>query len=350
MQGGRKKISMSTLENPSNDNLKQFLACEDTAFPDYTRKFSYRELFEATDGFAESKVLGDGGFGTVYEGTLAYSTEKVAVKRLFTENTRRIEQFLNEIRILSTLHHPNLVRLHGFCCESFTELLLVFEFASNGSLADNLHGMTGKLGVLSWETRLQIASETAGALAYMHECDPPILHRDVKSSNILLDGNFHAKLADFGLSRRVYGMKGTTHVSTATAPQGTPGYVDPQYQQCYRLTDKSDVYSFGVVLMELISGKAPIDMSRRHTEHINLSSLAVAKIQTGALHELIDPCMMQECRVSHVHETVARVAELAFLCLAPLQDDRPSMPHVALVLVDIAHFLSSQIDLDSEIY
>ncbi|MCO5610669.1 hypothetical protein L7F22_064910 [Adiantum nelumboides] len=171
----------------------------------------------------------------------------------------------------------------------------------------------------------------------MHQQTPPILHRDVKSSNILLGERFHAKLADFGLSRRVDAMHGMAQVTTM--PEGTPGYVDPQYQQCYQLTDKSDVYSFGVVLLELISGKAPIDMSRPHyNDYINLSSLAVAKIQAGALHELVDPVLLEggSCIEQSVHYMVSRVAELAFLCLAPQQDDRPSMSIVALNLLDIA--------------
>lgn len=313
----------------SKDQLKQMLADEVGPFPECTRKFSYDELAEATDGFAERKMLGDGGFGMVYEGTLACSGEKVAVKRLYSENTRRLEQFLNEIRILSALSHPNLVRLCGFCCESYEELLLVYEFASNGTLADNVHGMASK-GLL-WETRLSIALETARALEYLHTREPPILHRDVKSSNILLDDNFHAKLADFGLSRLGADPMTATHVSTA--PQGTPGYVDPQYQQCYQLTDKSDVYSFGVVLMEVISGKVAVDMSRDQME-INLSSLAVAKIQTGALDELIDPCL-EVSRYSAIKEMVTRVAELAFQCLARVKDDRPSMDKVARTLQEI---------------
>lgn len=322
---GRQLLSQCS----GKDQLKQMLADEVGPFPGCARTFSYDELAEATDGFAERKMLGDGGFGMVYEGTLASSGEKVAVKRLYSENTRRLEQFLNEIRILSALSHPNLVRLFGFCCESYEELLLVYEFASNGTLADNVHGMASK-GLL-WETRLSIALETARALAYLHTREPPILHRDVKSSNILLDDNFHAKLADFGLSRLGAFPMTATHVSTA--PQGTPGYVDPQYQQCYQLTDKSDVYSFGVVLMELISGKEAVDMSRDQME-INLSSLAVAKIQTGALDELIDPCL-EVSRYSAIKEMVTLVAELAFQCLARVKDDRPSMDQVARALQEI---------------
>ncbi|KAI5067304.1 hypothetical protein GOP47_0017832 [Adiantum capillus-veneris] len=330
------QLAISMQGSTSKEQDKYMLACEASTIPDSIRKFSYKELFAATNGFAENKVLGDGGFGTVYEGVLLCSGQKVAVKRLNSDNARKFEQFFNEIRIVSSLNHTNLVRLHGFCCESLSELLLVYEYACNGTLAENLHGTTRK-GSLLWETRLSIASTIAAALAYMHQQNPPILHRDVKSSNILLSEKFHAKLADFGLSRKAYAMQGMANVSTA--PQGTPGYVDPQYQECYRLADKSDVYSFGVVLMELISGKAPIDMSGYHgNDHINLSSLAVAKIQEGALHELIDPALVEHDSgiTQSTLDMVSSVAELAFLCLAPLQDDRPSMSSVALTLLDIA--------------
>ncbi|KAH7388087.1 hypothetical protein KP509_16G056800 [Ceratopteris richardii] len=327
---------LSAMEDSMNkEQVKRILAHEG-AFPECITKFTYIELFAATNGFAENKILGDGGFGRVYEGTLLCTGEKVAIKRLNSNNTRRFEQFLNELRILSSLDHANIVRLHGFCCESLSQLLLVYQFACNGTLADNLHG-TRKTANLLWNTRMSIASETAAALAYMHQQDPPILHRDVKSTNILLGEKFHVKLADFGLSRKAHTMRSTSLVSTA--PQGTPGYVDPQYEEYHRLNEKSDVYSFGVVLMELISGKVPIDMSQTNqTGHINLSRLAVAKIQAGALHELIDPVLKHHHyeNMAQLHETAARVAEVAFLCLAPLQDDRPCMSWVAEALYDIA--------------
>eukprot|EP00249_Psilotum_nudum_P022634 c28592_g1_i1 orf=191-1954(+) len=237
-----------------------------------TKLFAYKELLEATKSFSESRLLGDGGFGAVYEGRL-YDGRKVAVKRLYQNNYRKVEQFFNEIRILSSLEHPYLVKLHGFCYEYQKDLLLVYEFVSNGTLADHLHGNEGK--GLRWESRLSIALETAQALSYLHfSVNPPVFHRDVKSSNILLDENFHVKVADFGLSRLVPMHR--THVSTA--PQGTPGYLDPDYHESYQLTDKSDVYSLGVVLMEIISGKLPVDTSRDRGE-VNLCSLAISKIQ-----------------------------------------------------------------------
>ncbi|KAJ7519649.1 hypothetical protein O6H91_20G048500 [Diphasiastrum complanatum] len=206
--------------------------------------------------------------------------------------------------------------------------MLVYEFVPNGTLAEHIHGFKGKH--LCWETRLTVALETAQALAYLH-CfvDPPILHRDVKSSNILLDENFRVKVADFGLSKLMHG-----HANyILTAPQGTPGYLDPDYYESYQLTDKSDVYSFGVVLMELISAKRAVDVTRGRRE-INLASMAVSKIQCGSLEDLIDPELEIESRPD-VKEEVSRVAELAFQCLASQRDDRPSMKEVAQELQSI---------------
>ncbi|KAH9327132.1 hypothetical protein KI387_007310, partial [Taxus chinensis] len=212
-------------------------------------------------------------------------------------------------------------------------LLLVYDYASNGTLADHLHGETKAAKKLKWETRLNIALETAQALAYLHfSIKPPILHRDVKSSNILLDQNFRAKVADFGLSRLV--PLEVSHISTG--PQGTPGYVDPDYHICYRLTDKSDVYSFGVVLAELISAKKAVDITRNNRD-IGLANLVVSTIQCGVLEELVDPNLEIDVKPV-VKDMVCRVAELAFRCLAAEKDDRPNMMEVAAQLQEIKQF------------
>ena len=171
--------------------------------------------------------------------------------------------------------------------------------------------------LLTWPIRLNIAIETASALAYLHASE--IIHRDVKTNNILLDNNFCVKVADFGLSRLF--PTNVTHVSTA--PQGTPGYVDPEYHQCYQLTDKSDVYSFGVVLIELISSMPAVDISRRR-HGINLANLAINRIQKQAVDELVDPCLGFHSD-EEVKRTATSVAELAFLCLQQNKEMRPSM-------------------------
>ncbi|KAI3976556.1 hypothetical protein MKX01_008414 [Papaver californicum] len=288
--------------------------------------FTYKELEEATNNFDSSKELGDGGFGTVYHGKLK-DGRAVAVKRLYENNCKRVEQFMNEVNILSLLRHANLVTLYGCTSRHSRELLLVYEYVANGTVADHLHGEHSSAGLVTWPIRLSIAIESADALVYLHASD--IIHRDVKTNNILLDKNFHVKVADFGLSRLF--PTDVTHVSTA--PQGTPGYVDPEYYQCYQLTDKSDVYSFGVVLCELISSKPAVDITR-HRHEINLSNMAVNKIHGDALHELVDMSLGFNTNAS-VKKTMTLVAELAFRCLQQDTDARPSMAEVLEVLKEI---------------
>ncbi|XP_024007681.1 LEAF RUST 10 DISEASE-RESISTANCE LOCUS RECEPTOR-LIKE PROTEIN KINASE-like 1.4 isoform X3 [Eutrema salsugineum] len=283
--------------------------------------FSYEELEEATENF--SRELGDGGFGTVYYGVLK-DGRAVAVKRLYERSLKRVEQFKNEIEILKSLKHRNLVILYGCTSRHSRELLLVYEYISNGTLADHLHGDRAESRPLCWPVRLNVAIETANALSFLHKSG--IIHRDVKTTNILLDENYTVKVADFGLSR-LFPMD-QTHVSTA--PQGTPGYVDPEYYQCYRLNEKSDVYSFGVVLTELISSKEAVDITR-HRHDINLASMAVSKIQNNALHELVDPSLGFE-KDPEVRKRMMSVAELAFRCLQQEREVRPSMDEIVEIL------------------
>ncbi|XP_023542042.1 LEAF RUST 10 DISEASE-RESISTANCE LOCUS RECEPTOR-LIKE PROTEIN KINASE-like 1.2 isoform X2 [Cucurbita pepo subsp. pepo] len=278
--------------------------------------FSYGELEMATNKFDRDKELGDGGFGTVYHGKLLDGRE-VAVKRLYQHNYRRVEQFMNEVKILTRLRHKNLVSLYGCTSKRSRELLLVYEFVANGTVADHLHGEQASFSLLTWPIRMTIAIETASALVYLHASD--IIHRDVKTTNILLDSNFSVKVADFGLSRLF--PNDVSHVSTA--PQGTPGYVDPEYYQCYQLTTKSDVYSFGVVLIELISSMPAVDITR-HRHEINLSNLAVDKILRQEIDELIDPCLGYQSD-EKVRRMILAVAWLAFLCLQQDKERRPTM-------------------------
>ncbi|XP_057765839.1 LEAF RUST 10 DISEASE-RESISTANCE LOCUS RECEPTOR-LIKE PROTEIN KINASE-like 1.1 isoform X2 [Salvia miltiorrhiza] len=319
--GGAYLLSRNLSYDPSSKS-----DIEDGSFNFGVPIFSYTELVDATGNFDPSKELGDGGFGTVYYGKLRDGRE-VAIKRLYEHNYRRVEQFLNEIKILTSLRHPNLVSLYGCTSRRSRELLLVYEYIPNGTVADHLHGERASEAPLTWGVRMSIARETATALAYLHKSD--IIHRDVKTNNILLDSNFSVKVADFGLSR-LFPID-VTHISTA--PQGTPGYVDPEYHQCYQLTDKSDVYSFGVVLIELISSMPAVDISR-HKHEINLASLAVNKIQRCAFDELIDPFTGYNSDAEATRMTTS-VAELAFRCLQLDKDMRPSMEEVVAFLHDI---------------
>ncbi|KAL9267145.1 LEAF RUST 10 DISEASE-RESISTANCE LOCUS RECEPTOR-LIKE PROTEIN [Drosera capensis] len=299
--------------------------------------FNYTELSEATDNFDSSRVLGDGGFGIVYHGKLRDGRE-VAVKRLYERNYNQVNQFKNEVDILACLHHPNLVNLYGCTSRHSRELLLIYEYIPNGTVADHLHGEWASLRSLTWPIRMKIAIETASALSYLHASG--IIHCDVKTNNILLDNNFCVKVADFGLSR-LFPMD-VSHISTA--PQGTPGYLDPEYQKCYQLTEKSDVYSFGVVLVELISSLPAVDIFRPADE-INLSDYALTRIQTCAFHELIDPEFGFESDIK-VRRMTIQVAELAFQCLQQKKELRPSMNVILETLKNTDHEEEETVEMD----
>ncbi|XP_019174109.1 PREDICTED: wall-associated receptor kinase-like 14 [Ipomoea nil] len=286
--------------------------------------YSYKDIEKATNNFSDKRRLGDGAYGTVYSGKLHDNDEWVAIKRIRHRDTDSIEQVTNEIKLLSSVNHPNLVRLLG-CSIEKGEQILVYEFMPNGTLSQHLQREKGS--GLPWPVRLGIVSETSQAIAYLHNAmHPPIYHRDVKSSNILLDYNYKSKVADFGLSR--FGLIESSHISTA--PQGTPGYLDPQYHQDFHLSDKSDVYSFGVVLVEIITGLKAVDFTRPQNE-VNLAALAVDKIGKGGLLEIIDPLIEAEKDVWTL-SSVNKVAEIAFRCLAFHRDMRPSMMEVAIEL------------------
>ncbi|KAF7828780.1 wall-associated receptor kinase-like 14 [Senna tora] len=282
--------------------------------------YPYKEIERATNSFSEKQRLGTGAFGTVYAGKL-HNDEWVAIKKIKHRDTNSVDQVMNEIKLLSSVSHPNLVRLLG-CCIEEGEQILVYEFMPNGTLSQHLQRERGK--GLPWTIRLTIATETANAIAYLHSAnDPPIYHRDIKSSNILLDYNFNSKVADFGLSR--LGMAEISHISTA--PQGTPGYVDPEYHQNYHLSDKSDVYSFGVVLVEIITALKVVDFGRPQSE-VNLAALAVDRIRRGCVDDIIDP-FLEPHRDAWTLYSVHKVAELAFRCLAFHSEMRPTMMEVA---------------------
>ncbi|ONK74617.1 uncharacterized protein A4U43_C03F8330 [Asparagus officinalis] len=282
--------------------------------------YPYKTIERATDNFSDTNRLGTGAYGTVYVGNLS-NGDLVAVKKIKHPEPETVEQVVNEVKMISSVNHPNLVRLLG-CCIERGEQILVYEFMPNGTLAQHLQRQRG-VG-LPWTIRLAVATETAKAIAYLHSAvQPPIYHRDIKSSNILLDHQFNAKIADFGLSRAV--VTDFSHVSTA--PQGTPGYVDPQYHQNYHLSDKSDVYSFGVVLMEIITGLKVVDFNRVQSE-VNLAAMAVDRISKGKVEEIIDPFLGKQGD-SWALASIHKVAELGFRCLAFHRDMRPSMMEVA---------------------
>ncbi|XP_074300555.1 LEAF RUST 10 DISEASE-RESISTANCE LOCUS RECEPTOR-LIKE PROTEIN KINASE-like 1.4 [Silene latifolia] len=238
---------------------------------------SFSELEEATNHFSPEKQIGKGGFGNVYHGTLTDGRE-VAIKRMYDRSNQKVEQSLNEVDILAKLRHKHLVTLYGCRSQQGSELLLVYEFISNGTCTDHLRGSKANLGLLTWPVRLNIAIETASAL--------DVIHRDVKTQNILLDKDLSVKVGDFGISRLF--PVDLSHVSTT--PQGTPGYVDPEYYRYFQAAAKSDAYSFGVVLAELLSSKKVMD-SARQRDDINLANMFKNRYLNSAMDEFVDPLL-----------------------------------------------------------
>ncbi|KAL3715481.1 hypothetical protein ACJRO7_007245 [Eucalyptus globulus] len=288
---------------------------------DNSKLFDSKDLEKATDNFNKNRILGQGGQGTVYKGMLA-DGGIVAIKKSKAIDKGKVEQFINEIAILSQINHRNVVKLLGCCLE--TELpLLVYEFIPNGTLFQYLHAPNEEF-IVSWDTRLRIATEVAGALSYLHSsASIPIYHRDIKSTNILLDDKYCAKVADFGTSKSV--MLDQTHVTTRV--QGTFGYLDPEYFQSSQFTDKSDVYSFGVVLVELLTGQKPISFLRDDEER-NLASYFLLSMDDNRLFDIVDAEVLKQGK----KEGIVAFASLARSCLNLHGKTRPPMKEVAIEL------------------
>ncbi|KAI3724911.1 hypothetical protein L1987_64679 [Smallanthus sonchifolius] len=291
------------------------------------KTFGIEELEKATMNFAENMIIGRGGYGSVYKGVLP-ENRVVAIKRPKVYDEVRLEEFINEVVILGRINHRNVVQLLGCCLE--TEIpLLVYEFVSNDTLYHHIHNRTSDGGRLSWDSRLRIAHESAGALAYLHsDATMTIIHRDVKSANILLDENYTVKFADFGASKSLQ-----LGDELSTLVRGTMGYLDPEYFKTRHLTDKSDVYSFGVVLAELLTGLKPIDTYRLE-EQINLATYFVIAKRDDRLFEIVDSEVLMEA----TEEQLTAASYLVCRCLHLRGVDRPSMKEVTVELERIRKF------------
>ncbi|MED6196925.1 putative serine/threonine-protein kinase pbl21 [Stylosanthes scabra] len=292
--------------------------------------FAFRELDWATDAFKETNLIGEGGFGRV-----------VAVKQLNHDGHQGFQEFVTEVLMLSLLHHSNLVNLIGYCTDG-EQRLLVYEYMPMGSLEDHLFGDPrtrmnkggGGLGGLNWISRMKIAAGAARGLEYLHcKANPPVIYRDLKSANILLDNDFNPKLSDFGLAK--LGPVGdNTHVSTRV--MGTYGYCAPEYAMSGKLTLKSDIYSFGVVLLELITGRKAIDFTRKQGEQ-NLVSWARAFLSDRKkFKQMIDPRLRGSYPVRSMHHAICITA----MCL---QDQPIFRPHVHDIVVALDYIVSQSL-------
>ncbi|KAK1265189.1 Wall-associated receptor kinase 2 [Acorus gramineus] len=294
-----------------------------SSYPNITFKlFSEEDLKSATNKFDRNNILGQGGQGMVYKGILP-NNQVVAVKKSIVVNAMQGQQFANEMLILSQINHKNVVKLLG-CCLEVEIPILVYEFISNGNLFHFIHGECQ----LSLKTRLTIAAEAAYAIAYLHSAaSPPIIHGDVKSSNILLDENYTAKVSDFGASK----LTPTDKDQFATFMQGTLGYLDPECLQTGILTEKSDVYSFGVVLVELLSRRKAVSQDGSEQER-NLAHLFMTSMNDNRLMDVLDHEIMNEGKMDLIHE----VSRLAKRCLSVQGKERPTMKEVATELEGLA--------------
>ncbi|KAI4318872.1 hypothetical protein MLD38_032530 [Melastoma candidum] len=296
--------------------------------PSNLRVFTVSELKSATRNFSRSIMIGEGGFGFVYKGFIkslddpSHKTE-VAIKQLSKKGMQGHKEWVTEVNLLGVVEHPNLVKLLGYCAEDDErgiQRLLVYEYMVNGSVDDHLSSRTNT--PLPWAMRLRIAQDTARGLTYLHEqMDFQIIFRDFKSSNILLDEQWNAKLSDFGLAR-LGPPEGLTHVSTAVV--GTMGYASPEYLHTGRLTSKNDVWSYGVFLYELITGRRPLDRNRPKSEQKLLDWVKPYLSDAKKFKTIVDPRLEGKCSLKSVY----KLSTVANRCLVKNRKSRPMMSEV----------------------
>lgn len=309
-----------------NGSRKGIAAAGQQQYKTQSSVFTMDEILKATNNFSPALKIGQGGFGAVYKGVLPDGTV-VAVKRARTKSPHVDVEFRSEVKIMARVEHQSLVHFYGYL-EDGDERVVVIEYVPGGTLREHLDRCNGRF--LELGARLEIAIDVAHAVTYLHMySDHPIIHRDIKSSNILLTASLRAKVADFGFARLGAGFGGDSngggggaknHVSTQV--KGTAGYLDPEYLKTCQLTDRSDVYSFGVLLVELVSGRRPIEAKREMKERLTARWAMRRLVEGRAAEEVLDPCLL---RTSAAATAVEAVLELAFRCMGPVRDERPSM-------------------------
>lgn len=290
--------------------------------------FTYEEMRIATNGFRPDQVLGEGGFGIVYKGVIdenvraGYTKIQVAIKELDPEGIQGDREWLAEVNYLGQLEHQNLVKLIGYCCEE-DHRLLVYEYLPSGSLENHLFRRVS--ATLTWSKRMKIALDAAKGLAFLHDAERPVIYRDFKTSNILLDADFNAKLSDFGLAKDGP-MGDQTHVSTRV--MGTYGYAAPEYIMTGHLTARSDIYGFGVVLLEMLIGRKAMDKSKPSHEHNLVDWARPLLTHDKKLLRILDPKMEGQ----YSSKEAIKVANLAHQCISQNPKGRPAMVHVVEML------------------
>jgi len=322
MQKGKKKYSKKDQTERTMPGQRLVSSLGDAA-KEAAHCFTLSEIEDATRQF--ERKIGSGGFGVVYYGQTNDGKE-IAVKVLTSNSYQGKREFSNEVTLLSRIHHRNLVQFLGYCQEE-GKSILVYEFMHNGTLKEHLYGPQTHDRSINWIKRLEIAEDAAKGIEYLHTgCVPSIIHRDLKTSNILLDSNMRAKVSDFGLSKLA--ADGASHVSSIV--RGTVGYLDPEYYISQQLTDKSDVYSFGVILLELISGQEAISNESFGVNCRNIVQWAKLHIENGDIQGIIDPSLRGEYDI----QSMWKIAEKALMCVQPHGNMRPSMSEVIKEIQD----------------
>lgn len=287
------------------------------------RVFSLKELHAATNNFNYDNKLGEGGFGSVYWGQL-WDGSQIAVKRLKVWSDKAEMEFSVEVEILARVRHKNLLSLRGYCAEG-QERLIVYDYMPNLSLLSHLHGHHSAECLLDWNRRMNIAIGSAEGIAYLHHhATPHIIHRDVKASNVLLDSDFNAQVADFGFAKLM--PDGATHVTTRV--KGTLGYLAPEYAMLGKASESCDVYSFGILLLELATGKRPLEKLKSPSMKRTITDWALPLACEGRLSELADP------RLNGKYDDVElkRVVFVGLICAQRRPEKRPTMPEVVELL------------------